>query len=283
MNDKASDLARKFGFRWHGGMCSLPPSTPLPRHYQAALQAAEAALSQGARLVGSLDSAAAPKRPLAEMRRELAKLVEERPSELPARFDRYLEAVARHCVYRLDPARAHLDAALDRVVDGLRESGALEQKSIAEMLGELEPRSREARTITELFATFRRTIADIADAVRQPRHAHQDRSVRRAIAYVREHYSEPLSLRSVARVAGFAPNYFSVLFKRREKVTFDRYLRHLRIERAKELLVTTDLGIERVAKLSGLGTRQYMARVFQRNVGKTPRASRNALRPRPVT
>ena len=263
-------------------MCSLPPSTPLPRHYQAALQAAEAALSQGARLVGSLDSTAVPKRPLDEMRRDLAKLVEERPAELPARFDRYLEAVARHCVYRLDP-RAHLDAALIRVVDGLRDSGALEQKSIAEMLGELEPRSGEARTITEWFATFRRTIAHIADAVRQPRHAHQERSVRRAIAYVREHYSEPLSLRLVARVAGFAPNYFSVLFKRREKVTFDRYLRHLRIERAKELLATTDLGIERVAKLSGLGTRQYMARVFQRNVGSTPRASRKALGPKPVT
>jgi AraC-like DNA-binding protein len=282
LNDRAADLAKRFGFRWHGGMCSLPASTPLPRHYQAALQAAEAALSEGVRLVSSLDPDALPKRPLDEMRRDLAKLVEERPSELSARFDRYLEAVARHCTYRLEPARAHLDAALDRMVDKLRESGAFEQKSFAEMLGELERRSREARTINELFATFRLTIADIADAVRQPRSAHQDRSVRRAIAYVREHYSEPLSLRSVARVAGFAPNYFSVLFKKREKMTFERYLRQLRIERAKELLATTDLAIERIAKLSGLGSRQYMARVFQRNVGTTPRASRHALRPRAV-
>jgi AraC-like DNA-binding protein len=283
LNDKAAELARKLGFRWHGGVGSLPSSASLPRQYQAALQAAEAALSQRARFVSSLEPAALPKRPLDEMRRELARLVEQRPSELAPRIDRYLEAVARHCAYRLDPARAHLDAALERIVDGLRESGALEQKSFAEMLGELERSSREARTITEMFATFRRTIVDIADAVRQPRHAHQDRSVRRAIAYVREHYSEPLSLQSVARVAGFAPNYFSVLFKKREKMTFERYLRHLRIERAKELLATTDLGIERVAKLSGLGTRQYMARVFQRSVGSTPRASREALRPKAVT
>jgi AraC-like DNA-binding protein len=282
LNDRAADVAKKFGFRWHGGMCSLPISTPLPRHYQTALQAAEAALSEGAGLISSLDPETLPKRPLDEMRRDLAKLVEERPSELSARFDRYLEAVARHCAYRLEPARAHLDAALERVVDELRESGAFEQKSFAEMLGNLERRSREARTINELFATFRLTIADIADAVRQPRHAHQDRSVRRAIAYVREHYSEPISLRSVARVAGFAPNYFSVLFKRRERMTFERYLRQLRIERAKELLATTDLAIERIAKLSGLGSRQYMARVFRRNVGTTPRASRLALRPAAV-
>lgn len=172
---------------------------------------------------------------------------------------------------------------MERLADGLQSSGALEQKSFVEMLRELDRRSHESPTITDLFATYRRTIVDICDAVQHPRPAHRDRSVRRAIAYIREHYSEPLSLRTVSRVAGFAPNYFSVLFKRREKLTFERYLRQLRIERAKELLATTDLDIERIARLSGLGTRQYMARVFQHAVGATPRESREALRPKAVT
>jgi len=77
-----------------------------------------------------------------------------------------------------------------------------------------------------------------------------------------------------ARIAGFAPNYFSLLFKRREKVTFEHYLRNLRVDRARQLLTTTDLGIQRVAQLCGFGTGQYMARVFKRSLGVTPSACR---------
>jgi two-component system response regulator YesN len=53
-------------------------------------------------------------------------------------------------------------------------------------------------------------------------------------------------------------------------MTFERYLRQLRIERAKQLLVSTDLDMQRVAQLSGLGTRQYLARMFRRVLGMTP-------------
>ena len=43
-------------------------------------------------------------------------------------------------------------------------------------------------------------------------------------------------LDQVARVAGFSPNYFGQLFKRREQMTFEHYVRQLRIERAKQLV-----------------------------------------------
>jgi two-component system response regulator YesN len=64
------------------------------------------------------------------------------------------------------------------------------------------------------------------------------------------------------------------LFKRREKVTFERYLRNLRVDRAKQLLSTTDLDVQRVAQLCGFGTGQYMARVFRRTLGMTPTGCR---------
>ena len=73
-----------------------------------------------------------------------------------------------------------------------------------------------------------------------------------------------LALGAVSRVAGFAPNYFSALFKQREGMTFERYIRQLRIERAKQLLASTDLDMQRIAQLSGFGTRQYLARMLRR-------------------
>ena len=98
------------------------------------------------------------------------------------------------------------------------------------------------------------------------------------MAHIHEHYTEDLSLARVARVGGFAPNYFSLLFKEREQMTFAHYLRQLRTERAHQLLSTTDLALHRVAQLSGFGTANYMARVFRETDGTSPRALRKQLR-----
>ena len=280
--ERAGDLARRFGFRFHAGTSSLPASTPLPRRYQAALEAAGAPSRKSCASSKGSIARGFPKLPLDEMRRQLGHLVEERPSELPARFNRYLEAVARRCAVPLGPARAHLESGLERITDGLRSAGALEQKTFADMLRDLERRSREARTITELFVTYRRTVADIGDAVQQPRPAHRDRSVRRAIAYIREHYSEPLSLGTACGASpGSPPTTFLLVQAAREGDV--RALFESAAHRASQgAAATTELDIERIARLSGLGTRQYMARVFQRAVGSTPRECRESLRPKAV-
>jgi AraC-like DNA-binding protein len=74
----------------------------------------------------------------------------------------------------------------------------------------------------------------------------------------------------VASVAGFAPKYFSYLFKRRERVTFEAYLRRVRVERARQLLSSTDLNLARVAELSGFRSAQYFCHVFRDSCGATP-------------
>jgi two-component system response regulator YesN len=87
---------------------------------------------------------------------------------------------------------------------------------------------------------------------------------------MQRHYAEPLRRTAVARLAGFAPDYFARLFKKREGMTFEAYLRTLRVERAKELLANTDLALKRVAQLAGLGTRYHFSRAFKRATGVTP-------------
>src|SRR6185436_12784202 len=106
----------------------------------------------------------------------------------------------------------------------------------------------------------------------------RDRNLNRALTYLRRHFAEPIKVAQVARVAGFAPGYFAQLLKRREHLTFDRYLRRLRIERAKQLLKGTDLSAERVSKLCGFALRPYFYRVFKEDVGMTPIAYRERER-----
>jgi AraC-like DNA-binding protein len=274
----AAIAGRRFAFRLHLGLSHLPSTASLPDHYEAALAAAESALSQGVRIANTFATFPTSAAVLRKLQRELGELVEQKPDTLPARFDRYLEAVARRCGYRLEPARAHLEAGLFRMADALIEAGALEEKSFDDTHAELDRAARQARTVNDLFAAYRHVVAELALAVERPSSARQERRIGRAVAYIHRHYGEPISLARVARIAGFAPGYFSRRFKRREHMTFERYLCRLRIERAKQLLTGTDLTVGRVAQLSGFSSQQYFARVFKRTVGTTPLSCRKRLR-----
>jgi AraC-like DNA-binding protein len=275
--EKASKLAqRSFDLTTHAGLASKPGT--LPSQYQAALAAAESALSRGVDVVEATGQGAVPSA-LGELRQELGRIAEADPSGLPARFDRFVEVVALRCGHRLDPVRAHLEAGFGRIVEGLSRSGAMEAKGQKSLVSRIDRDASEAATVSDLFATYRRAVEDIADAESRPVAARHERSLRRAEEYMREHYAEPLSLGRVAQEAGFAPNYFSALFHDEQRVTFAGYLLKLRIERAKQLLAGTQLNLQRIAQLCGLSTRHYLGRVFKRTVNMTPVAYRNqALR-----
>ena len=100
--------------------------------------------------------------------------------------------------------------------------------------------------------------------------------MRKAAEYVRHHYTEPIDFGRVARMAGFAPAYFSQLFRKQEGVPFEKYVRALRLERAKRLLTSTQVPVARVAALSGFSSPQYFCRVFVSDVGLSPREYRRS-------
>ncbi len=273
--DRASALARqRFGLSLYCGVSSITESTLPSQSYQAALGAAESALTQGAKLVSADGGAKKAQDSLRVLRQELGSFVEERPGLLAARFDRYLEAVAIHCGYRLEPARAQLEVGFERVTDTLTSTGALDPRSFAALCESIDRSSAAARTMGELFSAYRSAIADASAAVIRPVSARHDRSLQSAVDYIRQHYGEKLTLKRVARVAGFYPTYFSELFKKRERVPFSAYVARLRLQRARQLLATTQLGVTRVAELSGYRSLAYFCRAFRGEVGASPQEFR---------
>jgi AraC-like DNA-binding protein len=269
---------RRFGFSIHLGVSILSGSEPLSARYEQALAAAERALSQGAPLVNAERGARSAASPIGDLREELGAASEARPKALISRFERYIEAVTAYCGYRPEPTHWHLEAGFERAAQALRRTGALEEKGYQDLAGALDRSARDASTVSELVGAYRRAIADLVDAAEKPVAASQDRSLRRALVFIQQHVSEPLTLLQVSRVAGFAPRHFSRLFKQRERMTFEHYVRQLRVERAKDLLAGTDLSVERVGQLSGFSLRPYFQRVFKQIARMTPIEFRNSKR-----
>lgn len=105
-------------------------------------------------------------------------------------------------------------------------------------------------------------------------------AVAAAVAYMEEHYGEELSLATIADQALLSPHHFSEVFKRHCGMPPWDFLLTLRLDRAKELLATTDRQVTDVALTVGFGDSSYFARVFRAQTGLTPRAWRQRERAR---
>ena len=271
---RAAASARRFGLRLHGG-ADLTADAALPARYRSALANAERAAEQGVLIVYDEQRSGRPDRTLAKLRYELARGIEARPDLLDARFESYIEAAVALAGNHIESLRHELDAGLERFTEPLLAMGAFDEKDFDIFATTRARAVARATTTATLIAPYRRFILDIRRALEHSIGARQERGTQRAVAFIREHLSEPLTLPQVARLAGFAPGYFSKLFKQNEGTTFQRYLLALRLERANEMLKGTKLGIERVRQLSGFRNRGYFNRAFKKAMGLSPRDHRN--------
>jgi AraC-like DNA-binding protein len=273
--DRAADIAKRFGLRLHSGICAEHASAVPSMRYRMALAAAEQALSKGLPVVKAQQAPDLGASPLGLLRRELGQAIRENPSLLSPRFQRYVEVASVHCGYRLDPIRAHLEAGFDSIADALSASGALDARSFAELQTTIDQEGADADTVGGLLEVYRRVVADVEDALLRPKEARHDRSFRRVLSYIRDHLGERLTRAGVARVAGFAEHYFSKRFRESEGVTFQKYVKQLRLERAKQMLAETTLSVEQVAQLAGFTSRTEFHRSFKETSGATPREYRS--------
>ena len=91
-----------------------------------------------------------------------------------------------------------------------------------------------------------------------------------AIFYIENHYYEPLSLETVAKIAGFSPAYFSRLFQKQLGKTYSEYLINVRLTHAKSLLLGTDKSITEIALETGYTYAANLTEQFKKKIGMTP-------------
>ena len=100
--------------------------------------------------------------------------------------------------------------------------------------------------------------------------------INRAEQYVKENFCDPnISLISVANHVAMSSAYFSTVFSQTTGRSFITYLTTLRVEKAKELLTTTNMKLSDIALEIGYNEPNYFSHVFRKSVGMTPKEYRN--------
>ncbi len=102
--------------------------------------------------------------------------------------------------------------------------------------------------------------------------------MQRVIAQMRSCLDQEMKLAGLAASAGLSPSQFVRAFREATGLPPHRYLRGLRIDKARELLEHTDLSVTDIALTCGFGQPSYFATTFREATGFSPRGWRRARR-----
>ncbi|MEU0274168.1 helix-turn-helix domain-containing protein [Streptomyces sp. NPDC006307] len=105
----------------------------------------------------------------------------------------------------------------------------------------------------------------------------QDERLGEVLAWAREHLDQPLPVAELARRALMSRRSFARRFTAATGTTPHAWLRGLRLSRAEELLETTDLPVEEVARRVGYGSASVLRDQFVRRRGVPPRSYRRSF------
>lgn len=129
-------------------------------------------------------------------------------------------------------------------------------------------------SFSELDGWIKEILSNVCEQISIKNKLKTKHSVQKAINYIREHCQEEISLTSVAEFVRLNPTYFSRFFKEETGCSFVDYLKKLRIEKAKELLRTSNLKIYEICEALGYQSVQYFSTLFKNMVGVTPQEYR---------
>ncbi len=88
--------------------------------------------------------------------------------------------------------------------------------------------------------------------------------------YVSAHYNEQLELSDLASKFNFSYSYLSSYFSQMSKEGFSEYLNKIRIEKACDKLIKTDMSIANICSSVGYSDHSYFCRVFKKLTKETP-------------
>ncbi len=140
-----------------------------------------------------------------------------------------------------------------------------------------------ASTIYQAQECLMRQIQWVVEQLAQTENESGSRIIDSVIQFLDANYQDfNVSSKSVALECHISVPYLNSLFKQKTGKTLAAYLKQLRLEKAKQMLVETSLSVEAIARKVGFENTKYFYTLFKNEYGASPssyRISHNLLEP----
>lgn len=245
----------------------------LKRSYQEAVNALELASSiEGGQVIHTQD-------------------IRENPVEAEYPFkerDAFLAAVK---IGDLERAEENLEVFISRLVSWEENANSLLRIRLYELLGsiidaaiagggdieELFLLSRQLyseahilRTIDQLKQWLSERTTEIIEIVVKSHSSRTGTIVRKAMDFIHNNYHRQISVQDVAGAVNISESYLKSIFKKISGYSYSEYLTKTRLDRARDLLVTTELSVMEIALEIGYQTPGSFSTIFRKHFGESP-------------
>lgn len=127
----------------------------------------------------------------------------------------------------------------------------------------------------KLKGLFLQIIAELSAAAEENGIIHP--KIMSASEYICQNYAEHITVKKLSDMYGLSAKYFGVLFKKMLGQTVNEFVLYRRIEAAKVLLMSTDMSIDDISRVTGFDNQFYFSRCFKETEGITPTGYRSLI------
>lgn len=118
--------------------------------------------------------------------------------------------------------------------------------------------------LLSIFYSILQSVLRSGEAAEHP-------ALKKAIGYVKDNLGNPLlNATEIACAAGYSEGHLRRLFKEIYKVSPMQYLNELRIDTAKNLLLSTGLSVKEISEQCGFNSPFYFSTIFKAKLGRSP-------------
>lgn len=105
---------------------------------------------------------------------------------------------------------------------------------------------------------------------------HSD-TIFRAMEYIKSNFGHKITLDEIASYVHLSSSHLSGTFHKETGQTLSAYINHVRIEKSKQLLTTTQIPIAEIGAMCGFEDQSYFSRVFRQSTGRSPKKFRDEV------
>ncbi|MDO5560835.1 MAG: response regulator [Oscillospiraceae bacterium] len=140
---------------------------------------------------------------------------------------------------------------------------------------ELEQRYNEA---AKELSGIRKMISGLTPDNRTEKNDDCSIIINKAMQYMEKYYSKDITLDDISRYVNLSSSYFSHMYKAQTGTSFIDSLINLRIMKAKEFIMTSEMSIKEISVSVGYYDQNYFSKLFRKMTGFSPSEYKTTLR-----
>ena len=190
--------------------------------------------------------------------------------------DEYVQLVLRYANERIEVVRSQFLSLLFQLLSSVQRRYPMRPDVRDRFAQEVGNPLENANSLYAVIESFKMAMQLLNFVASRAWHGPEVMRIEATLQYLKENYVENLQLPEVAKRAGFSVAAFSRVFKKATGTSFLAFLRAIRVDQAKKLLITTPMTTEQIAQGCGFHSQHHLIRSFKKVTSQTPGAFRKS-------